>query len=125
MELFAVERESGQINLEESLKFASSFLDSLRISYKDASETEKIELYKILGVIQQDLAAELKKTREKFGMEEEEVLSLCEHPQNFTDKQWAIVQEMRKKIGDINAPSGQKKEALKQKPLKKGKWMRS
>lgn len=121
----------GGPSLEEILKEAVVFFETLRAEFPTAEKEEREEMIQMMSDLHSRLQQISKATAKASGMSEEELAAFAENPSNFSPDQWQIVQATKRKLYDSarkfsssmnkekregQAPEG---EAPKTKPIRK------
>ncbi len=100
VELFSLTQEGKKVDLDEVLREALVFFETLKETFKEGSEEEKREMIHVMSEMYAKLLSESKNIAEKTGMSEDELNHFCDNPNNFTQEQWSSMQEAKKKMFD-------------------------
>jgi len=92
--------DNKSVALEEILRDAVSFFDSLRQEFPKAPKEEREEMIQMMTQLHAKLQEVSKKTAEDSGMTEEELAIFADNPSNFTPEQWQLVQGTKRKLYD-------------------------
>ncbi|MBM3207621.1 MAG: hypothetical protein FJZ57_03330 [Chlamydiae bacterium] len=91
--------ESDQpVDLKEMLKTYLHLFMLIKESLDTGNEEQKNESLWILGEFYALVVEEMKKLRSQTGLSEEEILMVGENPNFFTDQQWGVIEDTRKKM---------------------------
>ncbi len=89
-----------KVNLEDILKEAVVFFETLRQEFPKASKDEREEMVQMMNHLHIKLQEVSKKTAERAGMSEEDISAYAENPSNFTQEQWEAVQSSKRQLYD-------------------------
>jgi hypothetical protein len=119
-------QDAGKVTLEEILKEAVVFFESLRKEFPKASKEHREEMIQMMTHLHARLQEVSKETAEASGMTEEELSTFAENPSNFTPEQWQVVQASRRQLYDsarkfssaLNKAEATDSKEVKKKPIK-------
>jgi hypothetical protein len=92
--------DAEKVSLEEILKEAVLFFESLRKEFPSAPKEEREEMIQMMSHLHAKLQEISKSTAEASGMSEDELAVFAENPSNFTPEQWREVQQTKRKLYD-------------------------
>jgi len=92
--------DTEKVTLEDLLKEAVVFFETLRKEFPTASKEDREEMIQMMTHLHSRLHEISKKTAEASGMSEDELSSYAENPSNFTPEQWQMVQGSRRQLYD-------------------------
>ena len=100
LELIESCQEAEKVTLEDILKEAVVFFETLRNEFPKASKEDREEMIEMMTHLHTRLQEVSKETAEASGMTEEELSSFAENPSTFTPEQWQVVQASRRQLYD-------------------------
>ncbi|MDN3505971.1 MAG: hypothetical protein P0S96_01935 [Simkaniaceae bacterium] len=133
-------QDAEKVTLEDILKEAVVFFETLRKEFPKASKEDREEMIQMMTHLHARLQEVSRETAEASGMTEDELSSFAENPSNFTPEQWQVVQSSRRQLYDsarkfsssLSKPEDADSKAPKKKPIrskarrtKRKDWMQS
>jgi len=100
MKLLEESEEGASSSLEEILKRAVNFFETLRKTFPSAEKEEKDEIIQMVNTLKKKLDEVAKKTAEKAGLSQDKLYEVSEDPSNYTPEQWHLMQETKRKLYD-------------------------
>ena len=128
------------VSLEEILKEAVQFFETLRKEFPKAPKEEREEMIQMMTHLHSKLQETTKSTAEAAGMSEDELAAFSDNPSNFTPEQWQEVQGTKRQLYDsarkfsssLSEKRSTESKEIKKKPIRpktrRGKrkdWMKS
>ncbi|NGX38524.1 MAG: hypothetical protein K1000chlam2_01698 [Chlamydiae bacterium] len=100
LELIEKTSDPQAVSLEEILKEAVLFFETLRKEFPKAPKEEREEMIQMMTHLHAKLQETTKATAEAAGMSEDELSAFSENPSNFTPEQWQEVQSTKRQLYD-------------------------
>lgn len=124
LEFFDLDDEAKQANFQQALQESFIFSEKLKNMIFNGTEEQRDEIYTLLDEIKQRAETQLEHICSKLNVSQEELQALVFNPENFSQEEWAAIQEVRQYV-DTQAKSTQEKKPKKRKKLKRSDWVQS
>jgi hypothetical protein len=87
-----------EIHFEMILKDSVAFFDKMKEIFQTGSEEDKKEMMGLMNGMYQSLLQKMQKLCEKSGMNQDQLFSYCDNPNNFAPDQWNLIQSAKNQL---------------------------